>query len=382
VRQGLIPVGHRGEVVLQGVVTRVGQAEIFPAEITPAQRLHRDAQVLFEEDRILQVETVERHARSGLAGFTHDVLEAKVWDRVIIFIKTPRPTEVILGAGAANRRPLLVAVEIHLDLPLAPPAGTVLLPAHEGADKVSMAAHAIEDGIDILVRHGIGPAELRVEIKAVRRHFLQGVIKGVEEVRDIGRGIIFHRDAGVLFERHREEAVHATLRIHIDRQGVDVLVAVPRLAKEIPDWALNGRMLRAIPVDSQNDLPTQALVERHPHMSDDAGAIVIHEGLRLTRFERQTWGNFPAAPEMRRLLPRTGGERRLLGGHAASALIAPEVFGRQRARLGLAFAEDIGEINGGGHIASGGEIRLGAARRANAPASRAPRHTNSCCCGP
>src|SRR5271166_936639 len=66
-------------------------------------------------------------------------------------VEVPGATEVVLGAGAADRGELLIAVEVELDLALAPPAGAIHAPGEVGADVLPGALHGVEDWV-----HGAG----------------------------------------------------------------------------------------------------------------------------------------------------------------------------------------------------------------------------------
>ena len=60
--------------------------------------------------------------------------------RVVAFRvdETPGAAEVVLGPGAADRRVLVVAVEVELDLALTPPAGVVAAPGQIRPDVLAL----------------------------------------------------------------------------------------------------------------------------------------------------------------------------------------------------------------------------------------------------
>ena len=60
-------------------------------------------------------------------------------------VEVPGAAEVILGAGAADRGVIVVAVEIDLQFALAPPAKAVDTPRKVGADIVTMTGNAVQD---------------------------------------------------------------------------------------------------------------------------------------------------------------------------------------------------------------------------------------------
>src|SRR6187397_726422 len=128
VRLGLIPEGHRRDVVLQREVRTVG---------APAERLDRHAQVVLEPDRIHEVPAVEAEALLRLVqaiGPRHERqprvrrAEFLVALRVLV-LEVVRPAEVVLGARAADRRELDVAIHEELDFALPPPTVVVHAPA-------------------------------------------------------------------------------------------------------------------------------------------------------------------------------------------------------------------------------------------------------------
>src|SRR6185437_10184493 len=127
-RQGLIPEGDRGDVVLQRQVAAVTLG-------APAERLNGDAQILLEAHWVGDVPAVEaeallrsvdaigpdhlRHARVGGGELAVLALLAAVDNARVEVVGA---AEVVFRAGAADGRELGVAVHEELDLALAPPA--------------------------------------------------------------------------------------------------------------------------------------------------------------------------------------------------------------------------------------------------------------------
>src|SRR5687767_10080546 len=66
-------------------------------------------------------------------------------------LEVPRPAEVILRSRAADRRPLIVTVEVELDLPFAPPAGVVDTPGEIRSYVMPLAPHPIEQRVHLLI---------------------------------------------------------------------------------------------------------------------------------------------------------------------------------------------------------------------------------------
>src|SRR5215218_8784609 len=121
VRLGLIPVRHRGDIVLQRQVATAG---------APAERLDGDTKVLFEADRVDDVPPVQPESllRVVEAVGSHDERQARVGRAELLILlrllvlEVVRPAEVVFGTGAADRRIRGVAVDEELDFALTPPA--------------------------------------------------------------------------------------------------------------------------------------------------------------------------------------------------------------------------------------------------------------------
>ena len=72
---------------------------------------------------------------------------------------------------------------------------------------------AVEDGIDLLVRHRVGTAELGVEIGAVLGHLGQRVVDLVIDNEFLVAEVL-HRDPGPLAEGHFPIAVEGAAWVH------------------------------------------------------------------------------------------------------------------------------------------------------------------------
>src|SRR3954468_22947361 len=152
-RLSLVPEGGAGDVVLEGEVallTFQGGA--------PAEGLDRHPQILRETNGVHDVPPVQAEALLGAveAVGADDLGEAEEGggeDAVLAGgeLEVPGAAEVVLGAGAADGRPVGVSVQVELDLALAPPAVVVDAPGEVGADVVALALHAAEQGMDLLV---------------------------------------------------------------------------------------------------------------------------------------------------------------------------------------------------------------------------------------
>ena len=86
--------------------------------------------------------------------------------------EVPCAVEVVLQARAADGGEIGVAVDVEFDLAFAPPAVGFDTPVHIGADVVAVALDVIQNGVVFFIGQGIDPAELGVEIEAVRGDLL------------------------------------------------------------------------------------------------------------------------------------------------------------------------------------------------------------------
>src|SRR5205823_9623169 len=112
------------------------------------------AQVLLEADRVHDVPPI--HTESLLTPVKpvrfDDLGEAQERRRVdavfpLWMLPVPGAAEVVLGARAADRGPLLVAVHVELDLTLTPPVVVVDAPGEVSADVMPLAAHPVEERV-------------------------------------------------------------------------------------------------------------------------------------------------------------------------------------------------------------------------------------------
>jgi hypothetical protein len=133
--------------------------------------LNLDAKVRREMDGVQDMPAVETEALLALVeavGANHlghaEVRRAVFGIATARDIEVPRAAKVVLGPGAADRREILVAIEVDLEFALAPPAGAVDAPREVGADVVAMTCDAIEENMGIAGAKRVGAAELSVKI--------------------------------------------------------------------------------------------------------------------------------------------------------------------------------------------------------------------------
>lgn len=161
--QALIPVGDRGDVVLEGQVATA---------TAPAQCLNGHLQIFAEADGVGDVPAI--HAKALLR--TIDTVRADHLvqtgvgraEFLILFglfvFKIVGTAEIILGASAADGGPLFVAIHKELDLAFAPPTSVVDTPRHVDADIVPLSLHAIENCVVSFVGQWVATPELSVEV--------------------------------------------------------------------------------------------------------------------------------------------------------------------------------------------------------------------------
>src|SRR5256885_3437939 len=79
-------------------------------------------------------------------------------------VEVPGAAEVVLGAGAADRRELLVTVQVELDLALAPPARPVHAPGDIRADVLPGAGDPVHDRVRRAGGERVAAVELGVQV--------------------------------------------------------------------------------------------------------------------------------------------------------------------------------------------------------------------------
>src|SRR2546423_1876744 len=79
-------------------------------------------------------------------------------------IEVPGSSEIVLGTRATNRRVFIVAVEIELDLPLAPPAGVIDAPGYVCSDIMATPLDTVKDSMHLAVGEWVATPPLSVEV--------------------------------------------------------------------------------------------------------------------------------------------------------------------------------------------------------------------------
>jgi hypothetical protein len=174
--------------------------------------------------------------------------------------------EVVLGAGAADGRELVVVVDVELDLALAPPARVVDPPSAVGADVLAATLDAVKDGDDVALGQRVDPAELGAEAGRVVRDVAQRVGHLVVDDAFLD-AVVGQGDAGALSEGHLPVAVERPARVDAHRQRRHLRVLAPAAGEEVPERALDGRLRVVVPPHPQ-DLVAPSPRRRQPDVLD------------------------------------------------------------------------------------------------------------------
>ena len=152
-------------------------------------------------------------------------------------VEVPGAAKVVLGAGAADGRIIVVPVEVDLELALPPPAGRVDAPGEIGADVVATtwtpSRRACYRGKRILA------AELGMEVAE----------PGDVEIDLVGHRVVhlgifiaevLHGKSGVALEGHWPVGVEAAVRVDGDHRGTDLSKPAPAAGEEVPERDLTA----------------------------------------------------------------------------------------------------------------------------------------------
>ncbi len=289
-----VEVRRGGDVVVERAVT---------AAATPAERLDVDPQPGGEGDRVRDMPAV--HPEPLLAGVEavgpQNLVQAEVGRAVrgvalAGHVEVPGPTEVVLGAGAADRRELLVLVQVELHLALAPPATAVHPPRQVAPDVVAAAGHAVQQDVRPAGRHRVAPAPLGVQIAVAGR--LAGLVGDLEVHPLRGVGSVLQTEPRPLAERHRPVAVEPAVRVDRDRDRGQLGERAPALAEEVTDRHLDRRLVRPVPVRPE-DQPTPVRgVGGEPDVPDLPRSVDHGELGRLPRAHVDAGRHLPARTQV------------------------------------------------------------------------------------
>src|SRR5260370_31405405 len=101
--------------------------------------------------------------------------------------KIPGSTEIILGAGAADRWPVLISIQIEFDFTFTPPAVVPDSPRHIGSDVLAFAFYPIKNGMSRLIGQRIRSPPLGVKVGSIGLDLGQRVIDLIVEPFDFVR---------------------------------------------------------------------------------------------------------------------------------------------------------------------------------------------------
>ena len=312
----------------------------------PAQRLYRHAQVLFKADWVGDMPAVHAEALLALVEAVRldHLWQAQIGRGIgavfaIEIAKAPGAAEIVLGARAADRGEVAVAIHIEFDFALAPPAAIVAAPSHVGPDIVAHALDAIDDRIIFFVGQGVAAPPLRVQVADIVRHIGQRVIELVIKRSRFFVQQVLNRDAGALAERHFPIAVEGALRIDRYRQRVDRAIFGPAVAEEIAKGRFDGWRLFIVPIEAQDQRAPELRKCRDPDVLNRAGSINLGERCDAVRRQMDAGRHLPALAQVLRRRPGDA-----IGGHAARPFFALEVLRADGARLGVGQARDIAHV--------------------------------------
>ena len=186
---------------------------------SPTEVLNSYVQIFFKTYRISNMPPVHTETLVGAIStvgsdyLVQSCIRSREFYVLSSAVEIIRTAEIILGTCTADGRELLIAIHEELDFAFTPPSVVVHLPCHIGTYIVPLPLDSVYNGVDILVRHRIGTAELCVEIAGILRNFRQALINLIIKPH---RGIcqVLHRYFTFLAERHLPIAVERTSRIY------------------------------------------------------------------------------------------------------------------------------------------------------------------------
>ena len=253
----------------------------MPTVQAPHHRRRYIPIVAFTPRQTLRIEG-EPHIWPGVRLLAH-------MPRIVECGEAPRPAEVVLGTGAAPGGVFVIAIDVHLDLALAPPAafqrGQRQIRAHIRAAP----AHTVEHHI---VAAGFGESfatPLRVEAHHILRQLvIRRVVDLVEERWYVLVMVVAQHDARMT-ERHGPVAVEPPVGIDHHRNRIDPAGLCMPAAEEVADRTGHRRGILAIPIAFQDQIAQHiraggagAVGHGHPDMPDHARTLHIHQGYGLS----------------------------------------------------------------------------------------------------
>ena len=212
----------------------------------PAEGLDLHAEVLGEMNGVKNVPAVQTEALLALVetiGADH-LRHAEVRRRVFGVaaagdVEVPGAAKVVLRAGAADRREIVVAVEVDLELALAPPAGGIDSPGEVGADVVTLTCDAVDENVRIACAKRVVAPELGVKIAQPGDVMISFVGHLVVQLGIVIAEVLY-REPGPTLERHRPVGVEAPMRVDGDHGRTDLSEPAPAAGEEVAERDLDS----------------------------------------------------------------------------------------------------------------------------------------------
>ena len=153
------------------------------------------------------------------ADFVHTRIGCAEFGIFTVYVEIVCAAEVILRAGAADGGEVGIAVDVELDLTLAPPAVALHAPVHVSADVVAVTLDSIKNNVIFLVGQGIYSVKAGVEIKRILGDLLFLAIDLIVKMAGVFRACVVNLDAEGLEIGHLEVGVHALCGVHADSKA-------------------------------------------------------------------------------------------------------------------------------------------------------------------
>ncbi len=164
------------------------------------------------------------------------------------------------------------------------------------ADVLAFALDAIENRVDLFVRHRIYAPELGVEVSCIRGYGSLGVDDLVVDHHWLVVEI-FKRNARLFPERHGPVGIEGASRVDADGQRRERRVFVPSHGEKIADWNFNRWFGFAVPVDAE-DGKAPVASGRHPDVLNLSRSINICQCKGLSRIHVDGRADFPALSQI------------------------------------------------------------------------------------
>jgi len=204
--------------------------------------------------------------------------------RRLVLLHAPGGLEVILGAGAADRREIGVTIDVELHLALAPPVRPEGPDADHAADEATRPFDVIKDHVITLHHRGVLAAELGMEPGGVRgepvAQFIVDLVEERPHLLSAGH-VVGDRELRMCPEGHGEVAVEPPAQDLRHIGGGQYAAPAVSHAEEVAQRHLDAGHRTIIPVHPQDHVPHRlgrAVGNGDPDVPDDPAAVDIHQG--------------------------------------------------------------------------------------------------------